>query len=263
MSGQRQVARNDGSLHTDGLDRRGAGRPRNGKGASRTQDSLRRTRSRRRSGRKLVSRRVRDRAHHFLPEDDGIRRLSDAGALSRFSEPGADAGVSARLCGEIRAAETHPVEYQSGDGASAGGRKVGVGTGDRREAHLQRTDRLQRASLGQAFSELSGKIRRPVDSFERLPESGAVGGETGSGDRRRKLRVRYCGGGGARGKDLALERAQRLLVSAEDVFRDSFGGDDEAVVPGVGAAADDRVAGAHYGGEIQPVRLSRAGPQNF
>jgi len=31
--------------------------------------------------------------------------------------------------------------------------------------------------IGQAFSELSGKIRRPVDSFERLPESGAVAGK--------------------------------------------------------------------------------------
>src|ERR1700676_777151 len=251
MSGLRQVARDDRSLHTDGLDWGWPGRAGHGQSPSRTQDSLRRTRSRRRPGRKLVSRRVRDRAHHFITEDDGIRGLSDAGALSGFSEPAADAGVPARLCGEIRAAEAHPVPYESRDGGPSGGWEVGAGTGDGREAHLQRIDRLQRASLGQAFSELSGKIRRRVDSFERLPVPGAVGGEAGAGDRRGKLRVRYCGGGGARGQDLALERAQRLLVSAEDVFRDSFGGNDEAVVPGVGAAADDRVAVAHYRGKIQ------------
>ena len=36
--------------------------------------------------------RLRDRAHHLIAQDDGISRLSNAGALSGFSESAADVG---------------------------------------------------------------------------------------------------------------------------------------------------------------------------
>src|SRR5579859_488922 len=158
---------------------------------------------------------------------------------------------------------TRQIQYKSCNGFAFAGRALGIGAGQRREAHLQRIDCLQRASLGPALPELSGEIRGRIHSLQRLPDSRGVGGKARAGDWRRKFRLRHCRGSRARGKNGAHQSAARLLVSAKDVVRGSVGGINSAVVSGVGATDFFATFSASRGRKIFGLRFAGARSQNF
>jgi len=161
-----------------------------------------------------------------------IRRLSDAGHYPDFPTGSRCWSICATI-GEVRAAKHIPIPYESRDGGPAGRTVKWSWSWRRAEAALQRMIVCNGHHWDKRFPNYPGNLKR-VGFIRRTTGVPRSWREAGAGDRRGKLRVPVLRRRQREWARLALERAQRLLVSAETFFRDSVGRDDEAVVPGVG-----------------------------